>query len=226
MICAARKLKIKRRELAQEKHYVGIARFRRKSIQKWKAKRPGSFQSPAAVNSSFLALESLLQSDVPEPAFDGGKRFVVAILEAASHERRIFIQHVLHTQRDRGVVKPPLPVAAAIFSRGYRDDILLLAVFHRHVFAAVLGKARHFCRRRRWQVKRVVEDQIERRPRGHFPRATSPKHDPVGATPGLIELRGSCKTGVVILILTSPVNDRTDIQATASMCQPDHRRRY
>ena len=75
-------------------------------------------------------------------------------------------------KRDRGVVKPPLPVAAAVLSRGYRDDVLLLAVLAApHVFAAVLGKTRHFGGRRRWQVKRVVEDQVERGPRGHFPRA-------------------------------------------------------
>ena len=38
------------------------------------------------------------------------------------------IEHVLHTQRDGGVIKPPFPVAAAILGRGYGHDILLLAV--------------------------------------------------------------------------------------------------
>src|SRR6478736_4246745 len=105
----------------------------------------------------FQWLEALLQADVPEPALNCGKRFIIAVLEAASHEWWIFIQHVLHAQRNRGVVKPPLPIAAAVFSRGNRDDVLLLAVLAApYIFAAVLGKARYFGGRRRWQVKRVV----------------------------------------------------------------------
>ena len=38
-----------------------------------KAKRPGSFSEPGRCELTYVtALESLLQSDVPEPAFDGG----------------------------------------------------------------------------------------------------------------------------------------------------------
>src|SRR4029453_405887 len=98
-----------------------------------------------------------LQPDVPEPALNRGKGFVVTVLEAASHEWGIFIRYVLHAQRDCGVVEPPMPIAAAVFSRGNWDHVLLLAVLAApHVFAAVLGKARYFGGRRRWQVKRVV----------------------------------------------------------------------
>src|SRR5262249_7095328 len=97
--------------------------------------------------TNVTVLESLLQSDVPESAFDSGKRFIVPILEAACHERRIRIAHVLYAQRNCGVVKPPLPVAAAILGCRYRDNILLLAVLAGlHVFAAVLGEARYFRR--------------------------------------------------------------------------------
>ena len=42
------------------------------------------------------SLESLLQPDVPEPAFDVSNRLIVAVLEAAGYKRRIFIGHVLH----------------------------------------------------------------------------------------------------------------------------------
>src|SRR6266481_8855177 len=107
------------------------------------------------MNQSRFGLESLLYSDVPEPAFDRGQRLVVAILEAAGHEWWILIEHVLHSKRDCGVVKPPFPVAAAVLGRGYWHDIFLLAVLRPHVFTAILGEARHF-RRRRWrQVQRV-----------------------------------------------------------------------
>src|SRR5437899_4555390 len=110
----------------------------------------------------FCALESLLQPDVPEPAFDGGDRLVVAVLEGTSYERRIFVEDVLHTKRDRGVVNPPSPVVAAVFSRGDWDDVFLLAILHLHVFPAVLGKARDLCCRGRGQVERVVYDEIKR----------------------------------------------------------------
>src|SRR5438094_648795 len=101
-------------------------------------------------------LEALLQADVPEPAFDVSNRLVVTILERACHKRGILVEHVLHAERDGCVVKPPLPVAAAILRRGDWNDVFLLAVFHLHVLPTILGKARHFGRRRRRQVKRVV----------------------------------------------------------------------
>ena len=100
-------------------------------------------------------LEALLQPDLPEPAFDRSNRFVIAALEIAGYKRWILVQHVLHAERDRGVIKPPLPVVAAILSRGDWDDILFLAILHRHVFAAILGIARHRGNGRR-VVKRIV----------------------------------------------------------------------
>src|SRR5436853_2237734 len=111
----------------------------------------------------WLLLEALLQADVPEPAFDVSNRLVVTVLKAASHKRWIFIQHVLHAQRDGRVIKPPLPVAAAILGCGDGYHILLLAVFHLHILPTILGKARYLGRRRRRQVKCVVQDQIQRR---------------------------------------------------------------
>ena len=118
------------------------------------------------------ALESLLQPDVPKPALDRGDRLVVAVLERAGHKRWICVEHVLHPKRDRGVIEPPLPVAAAVLSRGYWDDILLLAILAAlHVFAAVLGKARHLCWSGWRQVERVIQDQIERNPVADVPRA-------------------------------------------------------
>src|SRR5438046_10673637 len=116
-----------------------------------------------------IRLESLPYSDVPEPAFDCGYRFVVAVLEAASNERWVFIRYVLHAKGDRGVIEPPLPVAAAILGCRDRHYVFLFAVLPRpHVLPTVLGKTRHFGRRRRRQVKRVVQDQVQRGQRSDF----------------------------------------------------------
>ena len=89
-------------------------------------------------------LEALLQSDVPESAFNRSKRLIVTILEAACHKRRMLVEHVLHTERDGGIVKPPLSVAAAILGRRGRYHVLLLAILHLHVLPTILGIARHF----------------------------------------------------------------------------------
>ena len=66
------------------------------------------------------------------------------------------VEHVLHAERNSGVVQPPFPIAAAVFGRGHRDDILFLAILHLHVFTAILGKARDLGWRGRRVVKRIV----------------------------------------------------------------------
>jgi hypothetical protein len=43
--------------------------------------------------------------DVPEPAFDGGYRFVVAVLQAASYKLWVFIEHVLHSKCNCRVIQ-------------------------------------------------------------------------------------------------------------------------
>ena len=91
-------------------------------------------------------LESLSQSDVPEPALNGRNGLVVGVLKRASHKRRILVKHVLHPECDGSVIKPPLPGAAAIFSLGYRDDVFLVAVLYLHVLTTILGKAGHLRR--------------------------------------------------------------------------------
>ncbi len=60
-----------------------------REIRVAKSKRPGSVRSPAVVNCSGCALESLLQSNIPVAAFDRGQRFVVAVLKVAEHKRRL-----------------------------------------------------------------------------------------------------------------------------------------
>src|SRR5207302_9473340 len=94
----------------------------------------------------WLLLVALLQADVPEPAFAVSNRLVVTVLKAASHKRWIFIQHILHAQRDGRVIKPPFPVAAAILGCGDWTDVFLLAVLHLHVLPAILCVARHLRR--------------------------------------------------------------------------------
>src|SRR5207249_2265520 len=123
-----------------------------------KSKTAGPREEPGRCELiSVCALESLLQADEPEPAFDRGNRFVVAVLKVTRHVWRIFVSYVLNAQSDRRVVEPPSPVVAAVLGRGYWNHILLLALLAAlHVFAAVLGKAGHLCGRRRWQVKRVI----------------------------------------------------------------------
>src|SRR6184192_1044694 len=116
-------------------------------------------------------LESFLYLDVPEPAFDRGKRFIVAVLEGGGHEWRIFIEHVLHTKGNRGVIQPGAPSTGIVFGRGNGNYVFLLAVLHLQVFTSILSKARYLGRRRWRQVERVRCDQVECSPISHFPRA-------------------------------------------------------
>ncbi len=67
---------------------------------KTKANGRTPVRSPAAVNYQVYALESLLQPNVPEPAFDRGKRFIVAVFKGAAHKWRIFVGDVLQPKRD------------------------------------------------------------------------------------------------------------------------------
>jgi len=158
------------------------------------------------------SLEAFFQSDVPESAFDRGQCFIVVVLEGASHKRWIEVTDVLHAERNRRVVKPPLPVAAAVLSCGHRDDILFLAVLHLHVLAAILGKARYLGWSRRREVKRIVQDQVERSPTRHFAREgrllTSNRISSrrVGTAADQVD--------IVIFILGGPMDHRTDIKST------------
>ena len=54
--------------------------------------------------SSDSNLKSLLQLDVPEPAFDRGQRFVVAVLEGCRSEGWIYVEHILHPECNRHVI--------------------------------------------------------------------------------------------------------------------------
>src|SRR5437870_3676908 len=112
--------------------------------------------------------ESLLQLDVPEPAFDRGKRFVVIILESAGYERRIGIEDVLHSKRERCLIQPGAPSTAVILGSGDRQNILLLTIGPLYVFTAILSEPRHLRSGRRRQVERVGRDQVERGPLPDF----------------------------------------------------------
>src|SRR5207245_2763723 len=139
------------------------------------------------------ALEAFLQSNVPEPPSDISQRFVVIVLERSGDKRRIFIEHVLHAERDGCSVQPRAPSALAISSGADRHHVLFLSVLHLHVLAAVLGVTRHFLMSD-WSrhVKRIGSDQIKSCPLPHF------------TVKALKE---------VVIILASPVNRGSDIQA-------------
>src|SRR6478609_7051888 len=139
-----------------------------------------------------LALEAFLQSDIPEPASDISQRFVVIVLERSGDKRRIFIEHVLHSERDGCAIQPRAPSALVIGSSANRHHVLFLSVLHLHVLTAVLGVTRHL--RNDWcrHVKRVGSDQIKSGPLPHL--AVKALED-------------------VVIILASPVDRGTDIQA-------------
>src|SRR5436190_20202451 len=100
-------------------------------------------------------LESLLYLDVPEPAFDRGKRGVVVVPEGSSHKRWIEIEHVLQPKRKRRVIQPGAPSTGIVLSRGDRHDVFLLAVLDFEIIAAILGEAGHLDCSWRWQVERI-----------------------------------------------------------------------
>src|SRR4029077_8890001 len=133
-----------------------------------------------------------LQSDVPEPASDISQRFVIVVLERSGDKRRIFIEHVLHAERDGGAIQPGAPSALAICSRANRHHVLFFSVLHLHVLAPVLGVTRHFLNDRCRHIKRVGGEQIKSGPLPHF---TIKALDDV------------------VIILASPVDRGTDIQA-------------
>src|SRR5262249_47169009 len=102
--------------------------------------------------------EPLLQLHIPKPAFDRGKRLIVAVLNTAGGERRIFIEHILYPNGNGGVIQPRAPSTAVILSRGDRHDVFLLVILHLYVLTTILGQTRHWRRGRRRQVEGVRGD--------------------------------------------------------------------
>src|SRR5262245_39440402 len=85
------------------------------------------------------SLESFLQLHVPESAFDGGKRFVVVVLEGTGDERRIRIKDVLHSDGQRRVIEPGPRSTRIVLSRGNGKRVFFLAVFHSHILPSILS---------------------------------------------------------------------------------------
>src|SRR5207302_9159744 len=131
-------------------------------------KTAGPVRGPAAVLVFRSVLEAFLQSDVPEPASDISQRFVVIVLERSGDKRRIFIEHVLHAERDGCAIHPGAPSALAICSRADRHHVLFFSVLHLHVLTAVLGVTRHFLNDWCRHVKRVGGEQIKSCPLPHL----------------------------------------------------------
>jgi len=63
-----------------------------------------------------IALEPFLYLEIPEAAFDGGKRFVVVVLKRAGHKWGIGIKHVLHSKRECYAIEPGAPSTRVILS--------------------------------------------------------------------------------------------------------------
>src|SRR5262245_18507917 len=152
-------------------HYFRCSRFTAAFPRRVFGKRDHCAKGPEWMLRYSDWSESFLQLDVPEPAFDRSKRFVVAVLDVAGYKRRVFVENVLHPKRDRGVVKPPLPIAAAILGCRNGHEVFLLAILHLYVFSAILDEAGHLRSSGGWQVERVGRNQIQRDPLPHFPRA-------------------------------------------------------
>src|SRR5438552_14598070 len=109
-------------------------------------------------------LEALLQGHIPDSPPDIGRPLVVAVFEVARDKRRILVEHVVHAKCDRGVIEPcPPPTLIVLRGRDWHD-ILSLAVCHRDVLILILGIAGNLLGGPLRKVKRVVDDQIQRRP--------------------------------------------------------------
>jgi hypothetical protein len=89
------------------------------------------------------SLESLLQPDVPEPAFDVSNRLIVAVLEAAGYKRRFFVGHVLHAGVTVVLLSHHFQLLQPYSAVDTGTTFFSLPFFPLHVFPAILGKARH-----------------------------------------------------------------------------------
>src|SRR5260370_36547670 len=89
-------------------------------------------------------LESLLKLDVPESAFDCGKRLVVAVLKRARHKWQGFVEHVTPSKSNCRVIQPSAPATGIVFGGGDGHDVFLLAVPHLHILTPILAIAGPF----------------------------------------------------------------------------------
>src|SRR5207237_3158945 len=107
----------------------------------------------------------------------------------AFNKRRILVQHVVHAQRDGGIIEPCAPTRWTV--RRGRDwhDVLLLAISHLRILTRVLGITGNWLGNPWWKVKRVVDHQIKGRPFTDF---------------------AGC---VIVPILSNVVNDSTGIES-------------
>src|SRR5882724_8669993 len=120
-------------------------------------------RNPAAEFLNFAKqLEPFFDPDEPEPAFVIGGLLVKTVFEGSSHEWWLFVSHVVHAHRERHIVQPGPPSARVILGGRDRHHVLLLAILHLHVLAAILGISGHFVLGRGWwQVEGVIDNQIQ-----------------------------------------------------------------
>src|SRR5205814_8748619 len=74
----------------------------------------------------------------------------------------LVIRHTVPTNSQHKSVQQRPPSTRIVLGGGDRHHVLLLAILHLHVLAAILGISRHFVLGRgRWQVEGVIDNQIQ-----------------------------------------------------------------
>src|ERR1700704_1736674 len=100
---------------------------------------------------STIALEALLQRDIPSPALSVSGTLVIAVFESAGDERRLLIEYIVHPKGDCGVSEPCAPAARIVLRCRHRNNVLILSILHLRALAAFLSIPRDFILLRRYR---------------------------------------------------------------------------
>src|SRR6266571_2118895 len=82
-------------------------------------------------------LEPLLQGHIPGSPLDIGRRLIVAVFTSGAHERRLFIEYIIHAEGNRCLVKPCAPATGIVFRGRDRYHVLVFTVFRFHTSATI-----------------------------------------------------------------------------------------
>src|SRR5438552_15385769 len=134
-------------------------------------------------------LGTLCQCHIPGSPPDIGRPLVVAVFDVDNGKRRVLVERVVHAKRDRGVIEPCVPSTWIVLRGRDRYDVLILAIFHIRLLTHVPSITWNLPSNRLLEIKRVVNDQIKRRPFTDFAR------------------------GAIVPVLPNVVNDETSIES-------------